>query len=127
MPSSFSPALLSLSPRDQIKNILPKYFYIRAGRCRARVKFDWQEARKFDCRLVRTILLSLVNFHKTLASGQCLVRICNPSILSLGCFSGLLPCDFFMLRSSASLSPASGHGFSGRGTCSSVVNVSFLQ
>jgi len=43
------------------------------GWCWQREKIDWQEARKFDCQLVRTIfsfLLSLVNFHKSLASGQ---------------------------------------------------------
>jgi len=36
------------------------------GWCRQREKIDWQEHRKFDCRLVRTIFIFL-NFLKTLA------------------------------------------------------------
>jgi len=43
------------------------------GWCWQREKSDWQEGGKFDCQLGQTIfifLLSLVNFHKTLASGQ---------------------------------------------------------
>jgi len=30
------------------------------GWCREREKIDWQEARKFDCRLVRTIFIFVV-------------------------------------------------------------------
>jgi len=47
--------------------------FVRLGWCLQREKIDWQEARKIDCQLVRTIflfLLSLVNFHKTLVNGQ---------------------------------------------------------
>jgi len=46
------------------------WFDYYVGWCRQREKMDWQEARKFDCWLVRTIfifLLYLVNFHKTVA------------------------------------------------------------
>jgi len=45
----------------------------KLGWCWEREKIDWQEPGKFDCRLVGMIfyfLLSLDNFHKTLASGQ---------------------------------------------------------
>jgi len=37
------------------------------GWCQQREKIDWQEPRKFDCRLVR--MLSSVNFPKLLVSG----------------------------------------------------------
>jgi len=43
------------------------------GWCREREKIDWQEARKFDCRLVRKIFIFCCPssiFHKSLASGQ---------------------------------------------------------
>jgi len=43
------------------------------GWCWEREKIDWQEPCKFDCWLVQMIfifLLSLINFHKTLASGK---------------------------------------------------------
>jgi len=40
------------------------------GWCRQREKIDWQEHRKFDRADDFYFLLSLANFHKTLASGQ---------------------------------------------------------
>jgi len=46
------------------------------GWCREREKIDWQERRKFDCRLVRTIFIFCcpsVNFHKTWLENQILI------------------------------------------------------
>jgi len=38
------------------------FIYLWVGRCRKREKFDWQEAPKFDCPLVRTIFVVLRQF-----------------------------------------------------------------
>jgi len=42
------------------------------GWCRQREKIDWQEARKFDCQLVRTIFIFCCpsSIFKSLASGE---------------------------------------------------------
>jgi len=40
------------------------------GWCREREKIDWQEARKFDCRLVRTIFIFVVPRKFSLDAGE---------------------------------------------------------
>jgi len=48
------------SPRCCAKNINHPFSSPCAelGRCLGREKFDWQEAGKFDCRLVRRVVLA---------------------------------------------------------------------
>jgi len=64
----------------KVPSLIVSFEYPTIGRWWQREKIDWQEPCKFDCWLELDefyFLLSLVNFHKLLASSQ-KIKILNP-------------------------------------------------